>query len=89
MSYEEKVKFLYNFMCFWHFFADKSMRFIHQKHAFLSINSMLLSDKSIEFIFRKSNKFRNLLIINILQKRSFSHYFQQKTFSWILAQRKC
>jgi len=65
------------------------MRFIHQKHAFLSIKAMLLSSKSIEFIFRNHDKFCNKLIISKLQNRSFSHYFQQKNFSWKILQGEC
>jgi len=49
---------------FLRFFASKSYRFIHQKHAFLSIKAMLLSDKSIEFIFRNYDEFCNHLIVN-------------------------
>jgi len=71
------------------FFRDKSMRFIVRKHAFRWIKAMLLSGKSIEFIRRKNNKNCNTLIINALQNRSFSHYFQEKNFSWKITQRKC
>ena len=51
MSYVLKVKGFYKSGQKRRFFADKSMRFIGRKHAFRWIKAMLLSDKSIEFIF--------------------------------------
>jgi len=81
MSNELKVKGIDKTNRFLRFSCNKSMCFIHQKHAFLSINSMLLSDKSIALIFQNHNKNRKALIVNMLQNRSFSHNFQQKSFS--------
>jgi len=67
-------------------FADKSMSFIDRKHAFRWIKAMLLSDKSIEFIFRNYDSFYNALTINQLQNRAFSRYFQEKIISWKILQ---
>ena len=64
------------------FLPAKRHAFIRQKHAFRWIKAMLLWDKSIELIGRKSSNFYNTLIINKLQNRSFSRYFRQKIFSW-------
>ena len=66
MNHEEKVKQIDKTHRFLRFSADKSMPFIARKHAFLEINSMLLSNKSIEFIRRKNGRFCNKLIINEL-----------------------
>ena len=89
VSHGVKVKRFYKFNPFLRFFGNKSMRFIAQKHAFLSIKTLLLSDKSIEFIFRNHDIFYNNLIINKLQNRSFSHYFRQKNFWWKILQGEC
>jgi len=89
MNYEEKVKQIDKTGRFLRFSADKSMPFIARKHAFLEINSMLLSNKSIEFIFRKHNKNCNALIVNALQNCSFSHDFRQNIFPWKILQGKC
>ena len=80
VSHEVKVKQFYKFNPFLRFFGNKSIRFIAQKHAFLSIKALLLSDKSIEFIFRNHDRFCNTLRTSELQNRSFSHYFRQKIF---------
>ena len=89
VSHGVKVKQFYKFNPFLRFFGNKSMRFIAQKHAFLPIKALLLSDKSIEFIFRNHDIFYNSLIISELQNRSFSHYFRQKNFWWKILQGEC
>ena len=89
VSHGVKVKQFYKFNPFLRFFGNKSMRFIAQKHAFLSIKALLLSDKSIEFIFRNHDRFCNTLRTNELQNRSFSHYFRQKNFGWKILQGEC
>ena len=89
VSHEVKVKQFYKFNHFLRFFGNKSMCFIAQKHAFLSIKALLLSDKSIEFTFRNHDRFCNILKTNKLQNHSFSHYFRQKNFWWKILQGEC